>query len=110
LRNFTLGQQGSEIHFRVRTRLAGPNGTRGHLQTQGLGLGPQLTHLVAVYARGTQELYVNGVLFPEGVTGDGLTVIAQTLEFDATSHWQRGLVVLLLLGPVGGLLWALYPR
>jgi hypothetical protein len=27
-RNFTVGQQGSDIHFRVRTRLAGPNGSR----------------------------------------------------------------------------------
>jgi hypothetical protein len=110
VRNFTLGQVASEIDFRVRTRLAGPNGSRGRLQTNGLDLGPQLTHLVAVSARGTAALYVNGVLFPEGVTGDGLTIIAQELNFDATSRWQRGLLVVLLLGPVAGAVWVLRPR
>jgi hypothetical protein len=107
LRNFTLGQAASEIDFRVRTPLAGPNGTRGHFQTKGLGLVPQLTHLVAVYARETTELYVNGVRFPGGVPGDGLTVIAQMLALDASSRWQRGLVVVLLLGSVAGAVWAL---
>jgi VanZ family protein len=110
LRNFMLGQEASEIHFRVRTRLAGLSGSRGHLQTKGLGLQPQLTHLVAVYARGSKALYVNGVMFPEVATGDGLTVIAQMAGLDATSRWQRGLTVLLLLGPVGGLVWALRRR
>jgi len=44
------------------------------------------------------------------VRGDGLTFFAQVFEFDATSRWQRGLVLLLLLGPVGGLLRLLRPR
>jgi hypothetical protein len=110
LRNFTLGQAASEIDFRVRTRLAGLNGTRWHYQTRGLELGPRLTHLVAVYARGTTELYVDGTRFSGGVPGDAVTVIAQMMAFDASSRWQRGLVVVvLLLGLVTGAVWTLHP-
>jgi hypothetical protein len=103
-------QWASEVHFRVRTQVAGPNGTRGYLQTRGLDLDSQLTHLVGVYARGADELYVDGVLFTGRVTGDGLTVIAQMLGFDATSRWQQRLLVLLLLGPVALLVWVMGPR
>jgi hypothetical protein len=109
LRNFTLGQEASEIHFRVRTQVAGPGGTRMHFQSNNLGLKPMLTHLVAVYARGVEHLYVNGGLFPGSATRDGLTFFAQIFDFNAASCWQRGLVVLLLLGPIGGALWALRP-
>jgi VanZ family protein len=110
LRNFTLGQEASEIHFRVRTRVAGPDGTRMYFRSNNLGLKPMPTHLVAVYAWGVERLYVNGDLFPGSVTRDGLTFFAQTFDFNAASHWQRGLVVVLLLGPIGGALWTLRPR
>jgi hypothetical protein len=110
LRNFTLAQEGSDLHFRVRTRASGLNGTIGNLRTKGLGFGPQLAHVVAVYNRGSEALYVNGSPVPRGVTWDGLTVIAWSLAFDPTSRWQRGLLVGLLFGPIAGLSWALRPR
>jgi glycopeptide antibiotics resistance protein len=106
LRNFTLAQESSELHFRVRTGVAGLNGNFGNLRTKGLELGPKLTHVVAIYDRGSEELYVDGNLVPGRVPWDGLTVIARALEFDPTSRWQRGLLVVLLLGPVGALAWA----
>lgn len=110
LRNFTLAQQGSEIHFRVRNPGAGPNGTRLDLRTRGLKLASRPTHLVALYDQGTELLYVNGVLFSDTVRRNSLTVIARVLEIDAASPWQRGLLVILLLGPAGGCLFFLSDR
>lgn len=100
LRNFTLGQEKSEIHLRVRNRVAGLNGTRVNLRTVGLRLSPKPTHLVAIYERGTEHLYVDGVLFQKFARQDVLSLVAQTLDFNAASRWQRALLIILLLGPV----------
>ena len=105
LRNFTLDQEGSEVHFRVRTRLAGPNGTRLELRTKGLGLSPKPTHVAVTYDRGTEQLYINGVLFESLPAQNGLTIIARVLKLNPASRWQMGLLVMLLLGPVGGGCW-----
>ena len=103
LRNFTLGQVGSEIHLRVRNRLAGLNGSRVNLRTEGLRLRSKPTHLVAIYDRGIEQLYVDGVLFHSLARQDApVTFLAATLHFDVGSYWQRGLLILLLLGPVAG--------
>ena len=102
LRNFTLGQEGVELHFRVRNPAAGPNGTRWDLRTKGLGLKAEPTHVVAIYDRGTERLYVNGVLIERVVTGRGLTFLARALAFDAGSPWQKAILVVLLIGPVAG--------
>jgi len=109
LRNFTLGQERSEIHFRVRNPLAGPNGDRVNLRTKGLGLRPRLTHIVATYDRGREQLYVNGALVQKLMTNGGLSFLAQTLQFESNSRWQRGLLLALLLAPVGGC-WTLLQR
>ncbi len=105
LRNFTLGQENGEVHFRVRNQVAGPNGTRLDLRTRDLGLRSRLTHVVATYNRGAEELYVNGSFFRSIVRQDGVTFIGQILNFDRGSHWQRALLVVLLLGPMAGF-WA----
>lgn len=105
LRNFTLGQEKSEIHFRVRNRVAGPNGSGVYLKTTGLGLARQPTHVVAIYDRGTEQLYANGVLVQSIETRGALTLLARAVKIDPTSRWQRGLLVLLLLGPLAGC-WA----
>ncbi len=101
LRNFTLGQEGSEIHFRVRNRIAGMNGTEYNLITTGLGLRPQPTHIVAIYDHGTEHLYIDGILFQtKMIRWDHF--ISWLLKLDMGSYWQKGLLILLLLTPMGG--------
>ncbi len=108
LRNFTLGQEGSEIHFRVRNWIAGPNGVRVDLRTKNLGLSPVPTHIVAIYDRGIEQLYINGVHFHSLKISGGLALIATALGMDTPSYWQRGpFLVVLLLGPLGVFWWVL---
>jgi len=100
VRDFYLGQEKSEIYFRVRNRVAGPNGTWVYLKTMGLGLRGQPIHVVAIYDHGTEQLYANGILIQRIEMGGGLALIARELKIDPTSRWQSGLLVLMLLGPL----------
>ena len=100
VRNFYVGQENSEIYFRVRSRVAGPSGTSVHLRTKGLGLKHQPIHVVAIYNRGIEQLYANGILVQSIDTRGGLELIARAVKIDPSSRWQRGLLVLLLLGPL----------
>jgi glycopeptide antibiotics resistance protein len=100
VRNFYLGQEKSEVYFRVRNRVAGPSGTWVHLRTKGLGLRRQAIHLVAIYDRGTEQLYANGLLVEHTEMGGGLALIARELKINPTSRWQSALLLLLLLGPL----------
>ena len=61
LRNFTLGQTGNNIVFRLRTPLSGLNGTQPHLQTRDNPLTTGLHHLVVTYRDGWETLYVDGL-------------------------------------------------
>ncbi len=110
LRNFTLGQENGEIHFRVRNQVAGPNGTRLDLRTRNLGLSPKRTNLVATYDVGVVRLYVDGVCCPVAVVQDGLTFMARVLHADANLQWQRALVGILLLAPVAYLVGAVITK
>lgn len=60
-RNFTLGQSGAKINFRVRTPLSGLNGTDKHLTTEDAILSDEIQHLTAVYRNGVEALFVNGL-------------------------------------------------
>ena len=100
-RNFTLGQSRSEIDFRVRNHVAGANGSRLNLTTRGLQLQPTIIHLVAVYDRGREHLYVNGHERHTTFVRGGLPGIVSAFGFDNDSGWQVGWVVFLLTGPVG---------
>lgn len=59
-RNFTLGQVGSGLEFRVRNQVAGPNGDRPALRISEAVLTPALHHVVATYRHGEMRLYVDG--------------------------------------------------
>ena len=78
-----------------------------NLRTKNLGLSPVPTHIVAIYDRGIEQLYINGVHFQSLKISGGLTLIATALRMDTPSYWQRGLLVVLLLGPLGVFWWAL---
>ena len=85
-RNFTLGQEGTDIQFRLRTPVTGNNGTPLALKTTSGVLTRDAFHIVATYKDHIQRLYVNGAEQPEtlnlrtdGIIGFGTrkTAIAQ---------------------------------
>ena len=58
-RNFTLGQSGADLVFRVRNQLTGTNGTVQALQAANV-MEPGWQHLVAVYDHGVSALFRDG--------------------------------------------------
>jgi len=69
-RDFTLAQEGDGIHFRVRTRLTGPNGSYIHLHVPNVLTENAWHHIVAVFHRGTARLYVDGTFRYPALQGD----------------------------------------
>ena len=59
-RNFTLGQEGSDIEFRLRTPVSGRNGIPLAVKSTDKVLGLEKSHLVATYKSGVEKLYLNG--------------------------------------------------
>jgi VanZ family protein len=62
--NFTLGQQGSDVLFWLRTLISSLVGGAG-LQTHEGSLTLDVSHVVATYSQGLQSLYVNGNEYPK---------------------------------------------
>jgi len=58
--NFMLGQQGSDIHFQLRTPISGDRGSPANLKTNDMFLTTATFHIVATYDHGESRLYVNG--------------------------------------------------
>ena len=58
--NFTLGQQGEEVMFWLRTLVSGRTGSPDSLQTRTGFLRFGISHVVATYARGVERIYANG--------------------------------------------------
>lgn len=63
-RNFTLGQSGSELSFRVRTPLTGQNGSEVELTAQSLIAMDKPQFVVATVNRGEMKLYDNDRIIP----------------------------------------------
>jgi glycopeptide antibiotics resistance protein len=59
-RNFTLGQDGSVVEFRLRTPISGRNGTPLAVKSTDKISGLEKSHLVATYKNGVETLYLNG--------------------------------------------------
>jgi hypothetical protein len=66
-RNFTLGQEGHEIEFRVRTPVSGTNGMPLALKSGKEIAAGQQAQLVATYEDGVERLYINGKQQAEGL-------------------------------------------
>mgnify|MGYP000219588385 CR=1 FL=1 len=62
LRNFTLGQDGSDLIFRLRTPVTGDNGVWPQLRVPGVFADTAPHSLLLSYADGTLDVYVDGVL------------------------------------------------
>lgn len=60
-RNFTLGQQGSNLIFRLRTPLTGENGVNPELIVPHVFSTKNAHHLIITYAKSVLRVYVDGV-------------------------------------------------
>jgi hypothetical protein len=63
--NFTLGQQGADVLFWLRTLISGRGGSPAGLQTNNEFLTLGVSHVVVTYAQGLERLYVNGRQQPD---------------------------------------------
>jgi hypothetical protein len=70
-RNFTLGQSGAEVSFRVRTPAVGKNGIDPHAITFGAPLTRATHEIRAVFDGRTSRVFVDGVC-----RGDSLVALA----------------------------------
>jgi VanZ family protein len=59
-RNFTLGQVGVNIDFRLRTPVSGSNGTKLNLRTTDGPVALGKSHVVITYKDGVERLYIGG--------------------------------------------------
>lgn len=59
-RNFMLGQAGQFLNFRVRTPLTGKNGSQVDYLSETPVLTSHIQHVVAIFNRGLEQIYVNG--------------------------------------------------
>ncbi len=66
-RNFTLGQSGAMLNFRVRTPLTGNNGSRVSYQSSPVLKTDEPQFVVATYNRGEMQLYFNGEMLPRKI-------------------------------------------
>ena len=73
-RNFTLGQEGSKIEFRLRTPITGRNGIPLAVKSSDEISTFEKSHVVATYKNGVERLYVNGKQQAEvlNLTRDGI--------------------------------------
>jgi glycopeptide antibiotics resistance protein len=73
-RNFTLGQEGANIQFRLRTPVSITNRSPLFLTTRDGVSTSDESHVVATYTNGVERLYLNGKQQPEllNLTSDGI--------------------------------------
>jgi len=69
-RNVSLGQEGSDLIFRVRTPFSGPNSSRFYLTLRNAMQDTSIHHFAAVYNRGVMKIYRDGRLLKPVVHGD----------------------------------------
>ncbi len=60
-RNFTLGQENTDLSFRLRTPVTGPNGTSPELTVTDVFVDTNLHHLIITYDGATLLIYVDGI-------------------------------------------------
>lgn len=89
-RNFTLGQEGSQLVFRLRTPQTGENGVNPQLSLCTIEAGRPL-HVVLTYASGQLIAYCNGkeILHTDQVLGDFSNWTPQHLLFGDEWNGER---------------------
>jgi glycopeptide antibiotics resistance protein len=99
VRNFSLAQQGREIHLRVRSELGGLNGSDINLRARNVlkGFGPR--HFIATFHHGVEQLFVDGHRHPDIIYGH-ISYLPALLGLGRGAKAQAG-VLLALFFPVG---------
>jgi len=104
-RNVTLAQQHDGIHLRVRTMLAGDNGSRINLRGRRVLEDTSMYHIAATFNRGVERLAVNGVFVNRNVYGD-LDYIPFILRM-GTNTISKAAYFILFVVPMGILFYSL---
>jgi hypothetical protein len=104
-RNFTLGQSGSDLVFRLRTPITGLNGLEPQLRAPGVFGTPGRRHLVVTYDGALLTLFVDGTRSPFSLDlNAGAALAGRFVRLSAPD--LRGFDVLywsLLCGPLAAL-------
>ncbi|NQT27874.1 VanZ family protein [candidate division KSB1 bacterium] len=66
-RNWTLGQMGTSLVFRVRTPISGRNGSKFQLIAFNCLPDTEWHHVVATYNRGVSKIYIDGAIVPSNM-------------------------------------------
>ena len=100
-RDFTVGQSGSALSFRVRTFLTGDNGSEVELTTCPLTTMNQPQFVVATFHRGEMKLYLNGRSVPPTIydTSSYLSLLAGL----SRDRFGKAAFCFMLLFPLGWL-------
>ncbi len=64
-RNFTLGQQGRDLHIRLRTPLTGLNGVEPQLVVRDVFATDNVVDIIVTYNRAVLSVYIDGILSPQ---------------------------------------------
>jgi glycopeptide antibiotics resistance protein len=108
LRNFTLAQQGRELHLRVRSELGGLNGSDINLRARNVlkGFGPR--HFIATFHHGVEQLFAEGHRHPDVIYGH-ISYLPALLGLGRGAKAQAG-ILLALFFPAGILIRGLVRR
>ncbi|MFO7891797.1 MAG: VanZ family protein [bacterium] len=107
-RNFTLGQNGKDIHLRVRTPLTGLNGSKINLVSSSVLRDKDLHHIVAVFDHGTERAFLDGKPAPDMIRAD-INYFSCIFEL-GTSYFSRICFYFLFFFPLGFLISQVFSK
>jgi len=107
-RNFTLGQNGKDIHLRVRTPLTGLNGSKINLATSSVLEDRDIHHIIAVFDHGTEKAFLDGKSAPDLIRAD-INYLPCILGL-GISYFSRICFYFLIFYPLGFLIYHYFNR
>ena len=107
-RNFSLVQEGRQIRMRFRTQMGGWNGSYINLRARNALDSTDVTHLVATYNHGVEQLFVNGKRHRDVIYGH-ISYLSEILGLGREPFAQVVLVIVLLF-PLSVLTASLFRR
>lgn len=107
-RNFTLGQEGRDVHLRVRTPLTGLNGSWINLRAKSVLEDREHHQLAATFYRGVEKLFVDGRPEGEILRGD-INFLPYLVKIGRNTTAQLAFCFVVLF-PLSLLLYGLFHR
>ena len=104
LRNFTLGQEGRDLLFRVRTPLTGPNASFVQLWAEEFFKDCGIHHVIAVFDRGWISCYLDGRRHQDVVRAE-LDYLLELLVFGDTAFGRWAFCFMFLFPLSAGVYW-----